>query len=99
MTTTGGNPIADSKNSLTTRWKRVLFITRLSIQKLAHQNREQIPERVVHAKNWTFWVLEITEDISKYTKQKFYKKVKNKTSFKIFNSCGGKRGAADAEKM
>jgi catalase len=39
------------------------------IEKLAHQNRERIPERTVHAKGWgAFAASMITSDISKYTK-------------------------------
>ena len=89
MTTTGGNPIADNQNSLTAGERGpVLLQDYQLIQKLAHQNRERIPERVVHAKEVeSFGVLEITEDISKYTKAKVLQKVKNKTTFKIFNSC------------
>lgn len=38
------------------------------LEKLAHQNRERIPERVVHAKGWgAFGTLKITGDISRYT--------------------------------
>ena len=41
------------------------------IEKLAHQNRERIPERPVHAKGWgAYGTLTITGDISKYTKAK-----------------------------
>jgi len=40
------------------------------IEKLAHQNRERIPERPVHAKGWgAYGTLTISGDISMYTKQ------------------------------
>ncbi len=39
------------------------------IQKMAQFNRERVPERVVHAKGGgAYGVLEITEDVSQYTK-------------------------------
>ena len=39
------------------------------MEKLAHFNRERIPERVVHAKGWgAHGVFTVTEDISRYTK-------------------------------
>jgi len=45
------------------------------IEKLAHQNRERIPERTVHAKGWgAYGQLVITADISKYTKAKALQK-------------------------
>ena len=51
MTTTGGNPIADNQNSLTAGERGpVLLQDYQLIQKLAHQNRERIPERGDHAK-------------------------------------------------
>ena len=61
MTTTGGNPIADNQNSLTAGERGpVLLQDYQLIQKLAHQNRERIPERVVHAKgSGAFGVLQI----------------------------------------
>ena len=76
MTTTGVNPIADNQNSLTAGERGpVLLQDYQLIQKLAHQKRERIPERVVHAKgSGAFGVLEITEDISKYTKAKVLQK-------------------------
>ncbi len=41
------------------------------IEKLAHQNRERIPERTVHAKGWgAHGTLTVTSDVSKYTKAK-----------------------------
>ena len=53
MTTTGGNPIADNQNSLSAGLRGPLLLQDYQlIEKLAHQNRERIPERVVHAKGW-----------------------------------------------
>ena len=100
MTTTGGNPIADNQNSLTAGKRGpVLLQDYQLIQKLAHQNRERIPERVVHAKgSGAFGVLEITEDISKYTKAKVLQKGEKTKLLLRFSTVAGERGAADAER-
>ena len=70
LTTTAGNPIADNQNSISAGPRGpVLMQDYQLIEKLAHQNRERIPERTVHAKGWgAFGTLTITGDISKYTK-------------------------------
>ncbi|WP_066404621.1 catalase [Aliarcobacter cryaerophilus] len=100
MTTTGGNPIADNQNSLTAGERGpVLLQDYQLIQKLAHQNRERIPERVVHAKgSGAFGVLEITENISKYTKAKVLQKSEKTKLLLRFSTVAGERGAADAER-
>ncbi|WP_418180899.1 catalase [Aliarcobacter lanthieri] len=100
MTTTGGNPIADNQNSLTAGDRGpVLLQDYQLIQKLAHQNRERIPERVVHAKgSGAFGELEITEDISQYTKAKVLQKGEKTKLLLRFSTVAGERGAADAER-
>ncbi|WP_066167665.1 catalase [Aliarcobacter cryaerophilus] len=100
MTTTGGNPIADNQNSLTAGERGPILLQDYQlIQKLAHQNRERIPERVVHAKgSGAFGVLEITEDISKYTKAKVLQKGEKTKLLLRFSTVAGERGAADAER-
>src|SRR5580693_1720801 len=51
LTTTGGNPVADNQNSITAGPRGpVLMQDYQLLEKLAHQNRERIPERTVHAK-------------------------------------------------
>ena len=53
MTTTAGAPVVDNQNSLTAGPRGpVLMQDWHLLEKLAHQNRERIPERVVHAKGW-----------------------------------------------
>jgi catalase len=67
LTTSAGAPIPDNQNSLTAGERGpVLLQDYQLIEKLTHQNRERIPERVVHAKGWgAFGTLTITGDISK----------------------------------
>src|ERR1700722_6741783 len=72
LTTSAGNPVADNQNSLSAGPRGPLLLQDYQlIEKLAHQNRERIPERPVHAKGWgAHGTLTITGDISKYTKAK-----------------------------
>src|SRR5271155_151183 len=75
MTTTGGNPIADNQNSLSAGPRGPLLLQDYQlIEKLAHQNRERIPERTVHAKgSAAYGTLAITHDISRFSKAGVFK--------------------------
>ena len=66
LTTTAGAPVADNQNSLTAGPRGPVLIQDYQlIEKLAHQNRERIPERVVHAKgSGAFGTLTITGDVT-----------------------------------
>jgi catalase len=70
------------------------------IEKLAHQNRERIPERVVHAKGWgAFGTLTVTHDISRYTRAKLFSEICKQTPLLArFSTVAGEAGAADAER-
>ncbi len=70
------------------------------IEKLAHQNRERIPERVVHAKGWgAFGTFTVTKDISKYTCADLFSEVGKKTKvLSRFSNVAGEKGAADTER-
>lgn len=101
MTTTAGAPIADNQNSLTAGARGpVLLQDYQLIEKLAHQNRERIPERVVHAKGWgAFGTLTITHDISKYSRANIFSSVGKTTPLLArFSTVAGELGAADAER-
>ncbi|WP_184801799.1 catalase [Nitrospirillum iridis] len=101
MTTTAGAPIADNQNSLTAGPRGpVLMQDYQLMEKLAHQNRERIPERVVHAKGWgAFGTLTVTHDITRYTRAKLFGAVGKKTDLLIrFSTVAGELGAADAER-
>lgn len=101
LTTTAGNPIGDNQNSITAGPRGpVLMQDYQLIEKLAHQNRERIPERVVHAKGWgAFGTLTVKHDISKYTKAKLFSSVGKKTDLVMrFSTVAGELGAADAER-
>tara|TARA_R110000868_G_scaffold10639_4_gene51677 strand:- start:84687 stop:86135 length:1449 start_codon:yes stop_codon:yes gene_type:complete len=101
LTTTAGCPIADNQNSLTAGERGpVLMQDYQLLEKLAHQNRERIPERVVHAKGWAaYGELTITHDISQYTKADLFNKVGKQTPLLLrFSTVAGEAGAADAER-
>ena len=101
LTTSAGAPVSDNQNSLTAGRRGPLLLQDYQlIEKLAHQNRERIPERVVHAKGWgAFGTLTITHDITQYTKAKLFSKVGKKTEMVArFSTVAGELGAADAER-
>src|SRR5580658_7108308 len=76
LTTTAGNPVADNQNSVTAGPRGPLLMQDYQLlEKLAHQNRERIPERTVHAKgSAAYGTLTITHDITKYSKAAVFKK-------------------------
>ncbi|WEX09123.1 catalase KatA [Chelativorans sp. AA-79] len=100
LTTTAGAPIPDNQNSLTAGERGpVLLQDYQLIEKLAHQNRERIPERVVHAKGWgAYGTLKITGDISKYTRAKALQPGAETPLILRFSTVAGELGAADAER-
>ncbi|ANT59293.1 MULTISPECIES: catalase [unclassified Salipiger] len=101
LTTSAGAPVPSNETSATAGPRGpVLLEDYQLVEKLAHQNRERIPERVVHAKGWgaqgTFTV---THDISKYTSAKLFSKVGNTCDIlSRWSTVAGEQGAADAER-
>jgi len=100
MTTSAGAPVADNQNSLTAGARGpVLLQDYQLLEKLAHQNRERIPERVVHAKGWgAYGTLTVTQDITKYTRAKLFEVGKQTPMIARFSTVAGEMGAADAER-
>ncbi|MFM2341283.1 MAG: hypothetical protein RLZZ592_936 [Pseudomonadota bacterium] len=101
LTTTAGAPVADNQNALTAGPRGpVLMQDWQLLEKLAHQNRERIPERVVHAKGWgAHGTLTVTHDISRYTRAKLFGEVGKRTEVLArFSTVAGELGAADAER-
>jgi len=99
LTTTFGIPVGDDQNSMTAGSRGpVLMQDAHLLEKLAHFDRERIPERVVHAKGaGAGGYFEVTADVTKYTKAKFLSKVGMKTEvFVRFSTVGGEKGSADA---
>ncbi|MBN8873425.1 MAG: catalase [Rhodospirillales bacterium] len=100
LTTTAGAPIADNQNSLTAGPRGpVLMQDYQLLEKLAHQNRERIPERVVHAKgSGAYGTLTITGDITRFTRAAVFKPGTQTELLLRFSTVAGERGAADAER-
>ncbi|PAF42638.1 catalase [Helicobacter sp. 11S03491-1] len=101
LTNATGTPIGNNQNSLTMGPRGPMLLQNTwFLEKLAHFDRERIPERVVHAKgSGAYGVLRITNDITKYTKAKIFNKIGKETPcFFRFSTVAGERGAADAER-
>ncbi len=102
MTTSSGNPITDNQNSLTAGERGPILLQDYQlIEKLAHQNRERIPERVVHAKGWgAYGTLKITnsEIYEKYSKAAIFKPGAETELITRFSTVAGEMGAADNER-
>jgi catalase len=98
MTTAAGVPITDNQNSETAGPRGpVLMQDHQLMEKMAHFNRERIPERVVHAKGaGAHGVLTITQDLSRYTCAHLFSKAGNTCEmFARFSTVAGESGYAD----
>jgi catalase len=102
MTTDAGRPVGDNQNSLTVGDRGpIVFEDFLLFEKMAHFNRERVPERVVHAKgSGAYGTLTVTNpDMPKYTPAKLFEKVGKQTPmFLRFSTVGGEKGSADSER-
>lgn len=101
LTTASGIPYAENENSMSIGDRGPLLLQDFILhEKMAHFNRERIPERVVHAKGTgVFGTLTVTNDITKYTKAKIFSKVGNTCRLLIrFSTVGGEKGSADSER-
>ena len=101
LTNNVGVPIADNQNVMTAGPRGPMLLQDVwFLEKLAHFDREVIPERRMHAKgSGAFGTFTVTHDISKYTKAKIFSEVGKKTELFIrFSTVAGERGAADAER-
>ena len=101
LTTSHGKPVADDTNTMTAGQRGPSLLQDIHLlDKMAHFDRERIPERVVHAKGaGAFGYFEVTDDVTKYTKAQFLSKVGLKTEvFARFSTVGGEKGSADTER-
>ena len=101
LTHENGSPVENNTHSLTAgqRGPITLEDTWL-IEKLAHFDREVIPERRMHAKgSGAFGTFTVTHDVTPYTSAKLFSEVGKQTDvFVRFSTVAGERGAADAER-
>lgn len=101
LTTAGSIPVADNQNSLTAGPRGPILLEDFHlIEKLAHFNRERIPERVVHAKgSGAYGTFTVTRDITHLTKAKLFSAIGKQTPvFVRFSTVGGEKGSADTER-
>ncbi|MFD0682776.1 MULTISPECIES: catalase KatA [unclassified Paenibacillus] len=98
LTTSWGAPVGDNQNSITAGPRGPVLIQDVHLlEKLAHFNRERVPERVVHAKGaGAHGYFEVTNDLSAYTKANFLSEVGKRTPMFIrFSTVAGELGSAD----
>jgi catalase len=99
--TIAGVPVANNTNSVTFGERGPMALQNpWFFEKLAHFDREVIPERRMHAKGWgAHGTFTVTGDITQYTKAKIFAEVGKMTPvFLRFSTVAGERGAADAER-
>ena len=101
LTTAAGAPVVDNQNIMTAGPRGPALLQDVwYLEKLAHFDREVIPERRMHAKgSGAFGNFTVTHEISNYTKAKLFSQIGKKTDvFVRFSTVAGERGAADAER-
>jgi catalase len=101
LTTAAGAPVPDNQNTMTAgRRGPALLQDVWLLEKLAHFDREVIPERRMHAKgSGAYGSFTVTHDITRYTRAKLFSDVGKQTDlFARFTTVAGERGAADAER-
>jgi catalase len=101
LTTAAGAPVPDNQNTMTAGPRGPVLLQDVwLLEKLAHFDREVIPERRMHAKgSGAYGTFTVTHDITPYTRAKIFSQVGKKTElFARFTTVAGERGAADAER-
>lgn len=101
LTAENGRPIADNQNIQTAGLRGPAMLQDpWYMEKLAHFDREVIPERRMHAKGaGAYGTFTVTNDITPYTRASIFAEVGKKTDcFVRFSTVAGERGAADAER-
>jgi catalase len=101
LTNNVGAPVADNQNVMTAGPRGPMLLQDVwFLEKLAHFDREVIPERRMHAKgSGAYGTFTVTQDITRYTKAKIFSEVGKQTElFVRFSTVAGERGAADAER-
>jgi catalase len=101
LTTRNGAPVVDNQNTMTAGPRGPVLLQDVwYLEKLAHFDREVIPERRMHAKgSGAYGTFTVTHDITRYTRAKIFSEIGKKTDlFMRFSTVAGERGAADAER-
>lgn len=98
LTTNQGNPVTDDQNSLSIGERGPTLLQDIVLlEKLAHFDRERIPERVVHAKGaGAHGYFKVYKNMSLYTKADFLQNpLKETPVFVRFSVVVGSKGVAD----
>ncbi len=101
LTTASGAPVVDNQNTQTAGPRGPVLLQDIwFLEKLAHFDREVIPERRMHAKgSAAYGTFTVTHDITRYTRAKIFSEIGKKTDLILrFSTVAGERGAADAER-
>src|SRR6188474_1275146 len=101
LTSAVGIPYTEHEDSMTVGKRGPILLQDYILhEKMAHFNRERIPERVVHAKGTgVFGKFTVTHDITKFTKAKLFDRIGKETKlFVRFSTVGGEKGSADSER-
>lgn len=101
LTTAAGAPVPDNQNTMTAGPRGPALLQDVwFLEKLAHFDREVIPERRVHAKgSGAYGKLTITHDITRFSRARVFEAIGKETPvFLRFSTVAGERGAADAER-
>ncbi|MFK3725405.1 catalase [Pseudomonas monteilii] len=101
LTTASGAPVADNQNSRSAGARGPLLLDDFHLlEKLAHFNRENIPERRVHAKgSGAYGTFTVTRDITALSSARLFSDIGKRTEiFLRFSTVGGERGSADTER-
>ncbi len=101
LTTAFGAPVVDNNNTQTAGPRGPALLQDVwFLEKLAHFDREVIPERRMHAKGaGAHGTFTVTHDITRYTKAKLFSQIGKQTPMLTrFSTVAGERGAADAER-
>ena len=98
LTTSAGAPIADDNNSVSAGERGPLTFDNFRVfEKLAHFNRERIPERVVHARGTgAYGTFRLSRGLSDYTIADFLQTAGTDTEvFVRFSTVGGGQDSSD----
>lgn len=101
LTNSVGAPVPDNSHSLTAGQRGPMLLQDTwFLEKMAHFDREVIPERRMHAKgSGAYGTFTVSGDITQYTKAHVFSAIGKKTEvFVRFSTVAGERGAADAER-
>jgi catalase len=101
LTTASGIPYFHHEDTLSVGPRGPLLLQDFILhEKMAHFNRERIPERVVHAKgSAAYGTFTVTHDITQFTKAKIFSAIGKKTRLILrFSTVGGEKGSADTER-